>query len=276
MKLAKILMLTALSLSVITGCSQNNSKEISSASSSNQNDSITGSSPSSSPAKLDLSIYDTNNKEGKFEENDQQVSWTFEGIELTAEKMKSDKAGPDSDYLGKIILNNDGKSYALQSQNKILQIQSVSLSKDHKRVAISLSNGAGSELNIVNLENGDVNNLNEIIIHDSAVETIHAYNWSPSDHRLAFAFGDTSSSSIGIFDADTNNISKIPTQTTYISTAYVLWNKNGKSLDISGEYPSDQYKLYRFDGENKVEEIVDITREDLAKLSEYGPSMISQ
>lgn len=80
---------------------------------------------------------------------------------------------------------------------------------------------------------------------------------------------------LGFLDTDTNNFSQISSPTTYISTAYVLWHKDGKSVDFISEKSSDQYKLYRFDG-NKVDEIVDMSRRDLTKLSGYSPKLITQ
>lgn len=104
------------------------------------------------------------------------------------------------------------------------------------------------------------------------IESVTAYNWSPTDHDLAIAYGDTNSSKIAIYSADNHSFTLVPSSTAYRSTAFVLWLKDGRALDFVSEQPSDQYRLYRFlPQRHEVNSVLALSRDNLLELNNLGP-----
>lgn len=130
----------------------------------------------------------------------------------------------------------------------------------------------------MNLNNGESVNLNSELelSGKKRIQYIHPYSWSPNSETLALAY-ENPSSNIALYSTDNKQYSFTTTDTKYISTAFLLWKKNGDSLDIVSEQPSDVFKLYRLDIQNQtVKEIAPISRDELSSLKDYGPTIIDK
>ncbi|OBZ16336.1 hypothetical protein A8L34_27035 [Bacillus sp. FJAT-27264] len=286
MKQFKLLVLAMFVIFSIAGCAKNNTGNLPGNNSSTESPSAPQSSSDNSGKSnqpeskaLDPGQYFANENNGTVKNTDKQFEWVSGSISVTSEKIKSKDVGPDSEYLGEILIKEGEHSYKFNPKNNERQFQSISLSADQKLLAISLFNGAGSDLFTVDLSNGNTIDLKTEIITNTneTIDTVAAYNWSPTGYDLAIAYGDTSSSKIAIYNADKNSFTFVPSPSTFISTAFVLWNKEGRTLDFVSEKPSDQYKLYRFDLQNnEVHDVVDISRDDISKLENLSPKYIGE
>jgi len=258
MKHFKLLILALLVIFTIVGCAKNNQPE---------------------SKALDPGQYFANESNGTVKNTDQQFEWVSGSVSVMSEKMKSKDAGPDSVHLGEILIKNGEHSYTFKPENMEREVQSLSLSSDQKLLAISMFNGAGADLYIVDLSNGNTINLNTETATNTneTIETVAAYNWSPTGYDLAISYGDTSSSKIAIYNADKNSFTFVPSPPTFISTAFVLWSKDGLTLDFVSEKPSDQYKLYRFNLQsNDVKDVIELSRDDLSKLENLSPKYLAK
>ncbi|SDT54297.1 hypothetical protein SAMN05444162_4873 [Paenibacillaceae bacterium GAS479] len=286
MKQIKLLALAWFVIFSIVGCTNNHtgnipsgnlSTESSAASQSNSDTSGKLYEPESKA--LNPGQYFVNENNGTVKTTEKHFEWVSGSVSVTAEKLKSEDAGPDSEHLGKITIKEGEHSYILNPKNNERQFQSISLSANKKLLAISLFNGAGADLFIVDLSDGNAIDLKTEIAAktNETIETVAAYNWSPSGYDLAIAYGDTSSSKIVIYSADKNSFTFVPSSSTFISTAFVLWSKDGRTLDFVSEKPSDQYKLYRFDLQNnEVNDVIDLSRDDLSKLENLSPKFLGK
>ncbi|PWW00894.1 hypothetical protein DFQ01_11139 [Paenibacillus cellulosilyticus] len=248
-----------ISIVLVSGCTNDNKE-------SNQ---------SPTTEQFDPSLYFNNETTGKLDDNDNKFSWRSDSddIIVTADKHKEGE-GPDSLSLQNITIAAGGKSYSIKPALNVSKVQSISLSADKKMLAVSFFYGPGSNVFMINLSNGDSVDLNKEIEAqgNGFVESVQAYNWSPKNASLAVAYGDTSSSKIAIVSGSDNKVHNLSTD-SYISTAYVLWSLDGSAIDCVSEKPSDQYKLYRMNiNEKSAHEVVEISRDDLSKLTEYGPT----
>lgn len=120
-------------------------------------------------------------------------------------------------------------------------------------MAIQAQRSAGNTLLLINLTTGKSIIVNDLLKAKGKrnIESITAYNWSPKEDQIAFSYGDTSSSSIGIYNTKKDAFIYLPRETNYISTNLILWHKSGKNIDYISEYPSDQKKLYRYSMDSK-------------------------
>jgi len=278
----KLLVLALCVIFTIAGCAKNNPGNGSTSSTENPPASQNTSDKSRKsnepmPKALDPGQYFVNKNNGTVKNTDNQFEWISGSISVTSEKIKSKEGGPDSEHLGEILIKDGEHSYTFKPKNNDQQFQSISLSADQKLMAISLFHGAGNDLFIIDLSNGNSIDLNTETATNTneTIETISAYNWSPTGYDLAITYGDTSSSKIAIYHADKNSFTFVPSTSTYISTAFVLWSKDGRTLGFVSEKPSDQYKLYRYDLQsNEVQNVTDLSRDDLLKLENLGPEYL--
>ncbi|WP_274648734.1 hypothetical protein [Paenibacillus humicola] len=267
---------------VIAGCSTNTagpgntSQENGSLADQNQqpfNDPSNGSKTS----PLSLSRYFKNQSSETIEHNPDQLVWKNGDIRITGVKMK--QKGPESQILSSLKIQKADKSFSVQLDQKFSAIDSISLSPNRNVVAISLSSGGGSTLLLISLNNGESVDLNDQLESSGkqGVESVQTYNWSPDSETLAFAYGDPSTSSIGLYSLKNKSFTFAPADAAYISTAYLLWNMKGDAIDIVSERPADRYKLYRFDFQKQtIQELGDLTREKLASLKDFGPHYIGK
>lgn len=239
--------------------------------------SFTPSTPVSSGEEglYDVSAYYSNQTAGKIEEKEKSIVWTYGDITLRADKA-TEGQGPDAVKLYNITIAKGDQSYSIQPQEHINAIESVSLSDDGKFMAVSLFTGAGSNLHVTDLSSGVTVDLNLELENqgNGFVESIQAYNWSPVGHDLAIAYGDTSSSKFAVYHADNRN-TRMLSSSSYISTAYALWSRDGMTIDYVSEQPSDHYRLYRYHVRDDVfDEGIELSRDDMSKLSGLIPAPI--
>ncbi|WP_044878994.1 hypothetical protein [Paenibacillus sp. IHBB 10380] len=202
-----------------------------------------------------------------------KIIWKGKDITLTANKIKLDHVATfEQNVITTMVITNGSKKYTIpfdESDERPLDISSVSLAPSHTFLAVHVNHSAGYYLLLVDLKTGKSTMLNDRLKAEGKgfIETISAYNWSPKENKIAFAYGDTSKKSIAIYNVNNDTFFYLPRETNYISTALVLWHKNGEILDFICEYPSDQWKLYRYStNSKKVKTIKSINREELSKL----------
>lgn len=220
--------------------------------------------------------------QGELTNDEQQIIWKAGNITFIAEKSKAtgEDAAESKTIISSMTIDEDGNQYDITIDKKPSTVSSISLSSSNRYLAVDVFySNVGDTLVIVNLDNGEQTILNKSleINAGNGVETIHAYNWSPEGDKLAFSFGDTSISKLGIYDLEKKTILSIPTKSNLINTAYVMWTTNGDNIGFISEYPSDQFKLYVYNLKSEqVNEGKEITREDILKFSEFVPNLISQ
>lgn len=227
---------------------------------------------------LELSQYFQNTSVGEIVEDDTQIIWKNGDVEVIATKLvheeQEEKQEPDTTLITTITVKNGAKTYKVKPQYEAHAINSISLSTDQQWLALCLFTGGGYTLYLIKLDSGEQINVNQLLEDEGHgfVESINAYNWSPSDAHLAFSFGDTSSSKIATYDVNQNVVKIAPYTNNYISTAYVIWSKEGDSIVNVSEKPSNEYRLYRYSLSNDVVSVVaDLNPKEVKKLSVLGP-----
>ncbi|MBG9763262.1 hypothetical protein ABD78_05855 [Paenibacillus polymyxa] len=210
----------------------------------------------------------------KFKKNESQgqVIWKEKNITLTAKKTELKNApSTEKNLITSITIKKGEKIYTIHTDkfdDKLRDISSVSICPSSNWLAIQTRRSAGETVLLVDMKNGKHQVLNDQLsaAGKKNIETINSYNWSPKADQIAFSYGDTSTSSIAIYNPQKGEFTFLPRETDYISTGLILWHKNGKSLDYISEYPSDQKKLYRYSLESKkVKTIKKISQSEFQK-----------
>ncbi|MDQ0194717.1 hypothetical protein [Paenibacillus wynnii] len=195
------------------------------------------------------------------------ITWNQGGVTLLAKKTKTS--------IESITIQKGNQNQSVAIMDKPYNISSVAVSADGEYLAISLYyQNVGNNVILISLSNGK-----QIILNDqtgeSFIETIHTFNWSPKEDILAFAYGNTGSSKIGFYNAVTNTFETIPGE--YITTQFILWNKEGDILDFISEKPADRFTLYRYSLNNtQVETVEYILQKDLVKFYEFVPEYLNK
>ncbi|GIO85107.1 hypothetical protein J25TS5_20390 [Paenibacillus faecis] len=203
----------------------------------------------------------------KQEAQEGKVVWMSGHVELVIEKSPKE--------VHALSVKTNGKTYPLKPEREPSSVEAMALSATGKFLAVDLfQNNVGHEVLVINLENGNQIHLNQLASgKKEGVETIHAYNWSPDGSILAYAYGDTSSSSIAAYDFEKETALNLAEDAPYISTAHILWSTDGEVIDAISEQPSDQFKLHRYSVKGgTVEEVADVKREELQRYNKYRPS----
>lgn len=211
--------------------------------------------------------YDAADLEIQQETQEDKVVWTAGTVQLVIENAPDKVKG--------LRVEANGKTYPLKPEREPSSVEAMALSATGKFLAVDLfQNNVGHEVLVINLENGNQIHLNQLASgNKEGVETIHAYNWSPDGSILAYAYGDTSSSSIAAYDFEKETALNLAEDAPYISTAHILWSTDGEVVDAISEQPSDQFKLHRYSVKGgTVEEVADVKREELQRYNKYRPS----
>lgn len=209
--------------------------------------------------------------------------WKGGNVTLTTTSVQREGVPAFEQHVIQSIVVTQGKQqYTMQTEDwedKLLQITSITASNSKTWIAIQAERSAGSSLILLNLETGEWKNLQDLL-HQAGqinVETITAYAWAPSEDQIAFSYGDTSRSSISIYDAQQNRLTKLPRLTNYITTSMILWQKDGTWLDYISEYPSDQFILYRYAlASNKVKPIKKMKRQEFQEWIKLNQALRSK
>ncbi|WP_245954887.1 stalk domain-containing protein [Fontibacillus phaseoli] len=225
---------------------------------------------------IDLKNYFSSEITVQKEEAGNKMIWTIGDIVVRMEKVKTvgDEAAESKYVTDAIVLENKDKVYPIKFAKRPSEVSSISLSPGGDYLALSVFyNNVGHKVIIINVSTGEQVVLNEMVSAGrEGAETIHAYNWSPKGNVLAFAYGNTSESKLGVYDFDKQVFVKVSEANSYISTAFVLWNKNGEIVDVISEQPSDQYKMYRYSLNDKsVKSVTVVKREKLEQFSKFRP-----
>ncbi|WP_334074437.1 MULTISPECIES: hypothetical protein [Paenibacillus] len=211
--------------------------------------------------------YDAPDLKIQQETQEGKVVWTAGTVKLVIENTP--------DEVKELNVEANRKTYSLKPEREPSSVEAMALSANGKFLAVDLfQNNVGHEVLVINLENGSQVHLNQLASgKKEGVETIHAYNWSPDGSILAYAYGDTSSSSIAAYDFEKETALNLAKDAPYITTAYILWSTDGEVIDVISEQPSDQFKLHRYSvSGGTVEEVADVKREELAQYNRYRPS----
>ncbi|WP_339275281.1 hypothetical protein MKY59_30425 [Paenibacillus sp. FSL W8-0426] len=210
------------------------------------------------------------------------IVWTGKGLTVTAHTvLKEDKADFEQNVIESIVIQKGTVRHELDTadyDDSWLDLASVAESPAAGWVAIQASRSAGASLLLVNLDTGESVVLNDRLQQEvkGTLETITAYQWSPTGEQIAFSYGDPSKSTLAIYDAAKDSVLRLPRTTNYISTSLILWHKNGKVFDFISEHPSDRFILFRYDAKSeKVKPVRKLTRKqmgDWLKLDKY-PSL---
>ncbi|UPK44307.1 hypothetical protein [Paenibacillus pabuli] len=208
-----------------------------------------------------------------------KIIWKGGNITLTATTVKLEgKPTFEETVIQSIVVTKGSQKRTIETsdlEDNWLDITSVVASNSNTWLAINAKRSAGNTLMLLNLQTGEVTELNDRLkkAGKKNVETIAAYNWAPNEDQIALSYGDPGKSSIAIYDVQNESFIYLPRATNYISTNLILWQKNGKILDYISEYPSDQMILYRYSIEsNKVKPVKKISRNEFAewfKLDKY-------
>ncbi|MMZ53773.1 hypothetical protein D1872_155740 [compost metagenome] len=201
-----------------------------------------------------------------------KIVWKEKNITLTAKKTElKNVPSTEKNLITSITIKKGEKSYTIKTDgynDKLRDISSAALSPSNTWLAIQAQRSAGDTLILINLKTGKSAIVNDLLKAKGKknIESIPAYNWSPKADQIAFSYGDTSTSSIAIYDPQKGAFTFLPRETDYISTGLILWHKTGKSLDYISEYPSDQKKLYRYSLDSrKVKTIKKISQSEFQK-----------
>jgi hypothetical protein len=228
--------------------------------------------------QIDISDYYSSELLIDMVDDGHKITWKTGSVIFSAEKLEAEgeEKAESNTIINSMIVEKGDKLYTIELDKMPSSISSLALSASDEYLAVSVFyNNVGSKVIIINLINGEQNMLNDDLqsANDENIETIHTYSWSPLGNKLAFSFGDTNASKLGIYDWDTKVLLNIPTEINYITTAFVLWTKDGNNLDFISEQPSDQFKLYRYRlDSDHIEEIMDVKPEELSRFSKLGPS----
>jgi len=201
--------------------------------------------------------------------NIDNIIWKEDNITLIANKSLAKEKYLSNSVIISIMIKKENKNFEIMFTEKPLSISSVGLSANKDYLALKLFYHYGYKVLVVNLNTGEHFILNDMLktAKNGFVETIHAYSWSPDKNKLAFAFGNTSKSNLAIYDLDKNLLLLIPTENYYITTAYILWHRNGEGLDFVSEYPSKKFKVYRyFNNQDSIEFIRAVSREEIVNM----------
>ncbi|WP_413374585.1 hypothetical protein [Paenibacillus taichungensis] len=209
-----------------------------------------------------------------------KIIWKGGNITLTATTVKLEgKPTFEQNVIQSIVVTKGSQKHTIETrdlEDNWLDITSVVASNSNTWLAIHAERSSGSTLMLLNLQTGEVTELNDRLkkAGKKNIETIADYNWAPNEDQIAFSYGDPSKSSIAIYNVQKESFVYLPRATNYISTILILWQKNGKILDYISEYPSDQMILYRYSIEsNKVKPLKKISRNEFAewfKLDKYS------
>lgn len=218
------------------------------------------------PVHQQQSNYFVSDQKAEINSTEDQITWKTDKVTLIAKKSPA--------TITSMQISNDSDEYDIRIPEEITgnsaELTSIALNSNHQFIAVNVFiANVGNQIIFVDLSNGESYTLNELA--GISYETIHAFGWSPIDNKLAFAYGDTSSSKLAIYDFDQHQLQNI-SDINLINTLYILWTKQGDGFDFISEGNSDQFKLYRYKtGNDEVEEIAEISREELSKFNEYGP-----
>lgn len=200
-----------------------------------------------------------------------QLIWTGNQVTVTANRIRHEEAMPREQYeITSLVVRSGERTFTLpteQREDALRDVASVSLSPSHDFLAIHLERSAGYSLLLVNLKTGSFTDINERLIAAGKgnIELVGPYNWSPQGDQLAFAFGDTSKSSLAIYNTAKDSLLYLPRETNYISTALILWHKHGEALDYISEGPSDRLVWFRYSlGTNKVKPMKRLEHSELS------------
>ena len=224
--------------------------------------------------KIDTSLYYFREYNPEKELNENKITWKEGDITFIAEKSESqgeEKYESDT-VISSITIKKGNKEYAISLDRRPIYISSLGLSASGAYLALEASYLEANKVIIVNLASGEYFVLNDYLESNGLgfVESIDSYSWSPDGNKLAFSFGRIAQCRPAIYNLDNKTLSLIPTETDYIATVLILWHKDGKGLDFISELPPSHLTLYRYYFDRDyVENIMDIERDDLLKLSDF-------
>lgn len=217
---------------------------------------------------IEMSNYFISDQKAEITSTEGEITWKSSEITLIAKESSA--------TISSIQINNGTNKYDISIPEEITgneaELNSVSLSPSKRFIAINIFiKNVGNQLIVIDLADGKNITLNKL--DNKYYEEIHSYNWSPTDNKLAFSYGNTSSSKLAIYDFDNQELQTLPDK-GLINTLYIIWNKDGKGLDFISESPTDEFKLYRYDpSKNTIEEKSSVPLDELSKYSEFVPDI---
>ncbi|WP_334074439.1 hypothetical protein [Paenibacillus sp. A14] len=221
--------------------------------------------------KVDLSLYYSPDKEAVKKVTSNKITWKENKVTFIANKKK--------DSISTLNFINKDKNFKIKIDPKPDDIFSLSLSSTKQYVAVALKYGYGNKLMLLNLSSGKYFILNDLLKSNNkgTVESISANNWSPDGKKIAFRYGDTSTSKLAIYDVEKNTFSYPPIREDYLGVYRIMWYKDGKCFDYISDFPDNPaLKLYRYTlNDNSITTVSSITENELSNMDKLGPTLLS-
>lgn len=217
----------------------------------------------------ELHDYFISDSNAEVNSTEDQITWKMDTLSVTVTKSSS--------TIDSMQVSNGSSQHDIaiskEIQSNEADLTSIALSPSKKYIAINIFlKNVGNQLIVVNLTDGSIDTLNKMDRKYS--EEIHSYNWSPVGNKLAFSYGDTSSSKLAILDFDQEQLRALPDQ-GLINTLFIMWYTDGTGFDFISESPSDEFKLYRYEeSTNSVDEIAPVPLDELSKYNEFVPETL--
>ncbi|WP_258013845.1 hypothetical protein [Paenibacillus polymyxa] len=210
----------------------------------------------------------------KFKKNESQgqVIWKEKNITLTAKKTELKNApSTEKNLITSITIKKGEKIYTIHTDkfdDKLRDISSVSICPSSNWLAIQTRRSAGETVLLVDMKNGKHQVLNDQLsaAGKKNIETINSYNWSPKADQIAFSYGDTSTSSIAIYNPQKGEFTFLPRETDYILYGILFYNHTIKHranslLAIEILLPTGDPIKFFYGNKNEKETYIDLQKQ---------------
>ncbi|WP_068618739.1 eIF2A family protein [Paenibacillus tuaregi] len=208
--------------------------------------------------------------------NDDKVSWQAGDVSFTGHLAPSSEDQiSGSMEIRDTSITSGGKAFKLELNPLPSSVSSVTLSADHRYLALHYQFKEGYKLIIMDLKKGDYYPVNDYFSRNGrgTVNLIHAYNWSPEGHELALSYGEQNRSSVAVYDTDSRMLLDIATPRVYKNTVAILWGEDGKGFDFVNGDESGNYVLYQYTRKgNLLQEAGPVSASDLERFAEISPA----
>lgn len=242
---------------------------------------------------FDQSNYYSKQDQVELVEDEQQITWSLGDVKVTATKeiiaseieAEESSSGETSDQseatentgnapLKDVKVSALNKSYNIELDSAIYRVSAMSCSFDRTWIAISFVTDVGETLILHRLSSDEQINVNMELKPEQSFENITAFNWSPDHNVIALSFGDKEQTQIGVYFVEQKELEIAPYSNSFLSTAVIVWSKNGLNVVFASEYETNLYKLYRYSLSNSVVAVLaDVSFKELNKLKQLMPAV---
>ncbi|MBP2000332.1 hypothetical protein J2Z69_001351 [Paenibacillus shirakamiensis] len=224
------------------------------------------------PEAKEQTTYYQRSPKAQLQWKDAILTWSEGDVQVRAERAPF--AENNQLVVQKLLIKQGSTQHQVDYKDPI-QLESLSLSSDHKFLAIHVQTAEGYSLTIVNQKTGEYYDLNTYLSRNGRgnVDTVDDYNWSPKGSRLALAYGNNLRSSIALFDPELRRLEDIPSPVLYMTTPVILWGATGNFFDFVSIDDSSKPTLHRYQLQtHQMEDLGEISAEELNRLEQISPS----